>query len=64
MPLRTTRSQVTFEAPFQLAEIDEAQLPGTYDIDTEEEVLEGNERTVYLRVATMSTCEPIQAFEL
>lgn len=31
-----------------------APLPaGRYDIDTEEEAIEGNERTVYLRVATL-----------
>jgi hypothetical protein len=53
MPLRTTRSQVTFSAPFSLAEIDEIQPPGTYDVDTEEEIVEGNERTVYIRVATL-----------
>ena len=53
MAIRTTRSQVRFKAPFRLAEIEEAQPAGTYDIDTDEEVIEGNERTVFLRVATL-----------
>lgn len=53
MPIRTTRTHVTFNGPFGLAEID-GQLPaGTYDIDTDEEVIEGNERTVYVRTATL-----------
>jgi hypothetical protein len=53
MPIRTTRSQVTFAKPFALAEIDDLLPPGTYDIDTDEEVIEGNKRTVYIRMATM-----------
>jgi hypothetical protein len=36
-----------------LAELDAPLPPGTYDIDTDEEVIEGNERTVYVRTATM-----------
>lgn len=53
MTVRTTRSQVTFGSPFTLAELDAALPPGTYDVDTDEEVIEGNERTVYLRIATV-----------
>jgi hypothetical protein len=53
MPIRTTRTQVTFHAPFRLEEFDADQAAGTYDIDTDEEVIEGNERVVYVRVATM-----------
>jgi hypothetical protein len=53
MPVRTTRTQVNFQAPFRLAEFDEDQSAGTYDIDTDEEIIEGNERTVYVRVATL-----------
>jgi hypothetical protein len=44
--IRTTRSQVTFARPFTLAEMDAPLPPGTYDVDTDEEVIEGNERTV------------------
>ncbi|NTZ41961.1 hypothetical protein G7A66_02400 [Altererythrobacter sp. SALINAS58] len=53
MPIRTTRSQVTFNVPFVLAEVDGELPAGTYDIDTDEEVIEGNERTVYVRTATL-----------
>lgn len=53
MALRTTKSSVTFRAPFELRELDEAQPAGTYDIVTDEEIVEGNERTVYIRVATL-----------
>ena len=53
MPVRTTRTQATFKEPFQLPELDGPQPAGSYDVDTDEEVIEGNERTVYLRVATI-----------
>lgn len=53
MATRTTRSQVTFTKPFVLAEVDGPLPAGTYDIDTDEEVIEGNERTVYVRTATV-----------
>ena len=36
-----------------LPELDAPLPPGTYDVDTDEEVIEGNERTVYLRIATV-----------
>ncbi|MEW9855604.1 hypothetical protein [Novosphingobium sp. M1R2S20] len=50
---RTTRSTVTFRAAFKLPEFDETQLAGTYDIDTIEQGIQGNERTVYIRTATL-----------
>jgi hypothetical protein len=53
MPVRTIRTQVTFQSPFRLPEFDEEQAAGTYDIDTDEEIIEGNERTAYVRVATL-----------
>jgi hypothetical protein len=53
MALRTARSSVTFTAPFRLSAWDELLPAGRYDIDTEEEAIEGNERTVYVRVATL-----------
>ncbi len=40
-------------APFTLPEIDGLLPAGSYDVDTEEEIIEGNERTVYVRVATL-----------
>lgn len=53
MAIRTTITQVTFQNPFSLPELDSLQPAGTYDIETDEEAVEGNERTVYLRVATL-----------
>lgn len=53
MVLRTTRSSVTFAFPFRLEAFDELLPAGSYDIDMEEEGIEGNERTVYVRVATL-----------
>jgi hypothetical protein len=51
--LRTTRTTATFLAPFVLPELDEPQPAGTYRIETDEEIFEGNGRTVYVRVATL-----------
>lgn len=53
MPIRTTRTQVIFKAPFSLPELDGLQRAGTYNVETEEEVIEGNQHTVYLRLATV-----------
>jgi hypothetical protein len=53
MAIRTTRTKVTFQAPFVLPELDGPQPPGTYDVETDEEAIEGNEHTVYVRVATL-----------
>jgi hypothetical protein len=53
MAIRTTRSRVTFNASFALPELDDPLPAGTYDIDTDEDVIEGNERTVYIRTATL-----------
>ena len=53
MAIRTTRSKATFQAPFVLAELDDPQPAGTYDVETDEEIVEGNSRTVYVRVATL-----------
>lgn len=53
MAVRTTRSEVTFLAPFVLAELDEPQPAGSYVVETDEEIIEGNERTAYVRVATL-----------
>lgn len=53
MAIRTTRTQVKFNAPFTLPEIDGVQPAGTYDVETDEEAFEGNERTIYVRIATL-----------
>lgn len=53
MVLRTTKSTIAFAAPFKLEGWTEVQPAGRYDIETDEEVIEGNGRTVYRRVATL-----------
>jgi hypothetical protein len=51
--IRTTRSSVTFAAPFSLGGIDGVQRPGRYQVETEEEKIEGHLHTLYRRVATI-----------
>lgn len=53
MALRRTKSSVTFTVPFKLKELDGTQPAGTYEVVTDEEIVEGNERNVYIRVATL-----------
>ena len=53
MGIRTTQSRVTFANPFTLPELDGAQPAGTYLVETDEEIIQGNERTAYIRVATL-----------
>ncbi|MGL4313633.1 MAG: hypothetical protein ACRCSO_06545 [Sphingomonas sp.] len=53
MPTRTTRSTITFTAAFRLAAVGETLPPGRYDVDTDEEEIVGNNRTVYRRTATL-----------
>jgi len=53
MTLRTTKSTVTFHAPFSLPSISGEQPAGTYDIEIDEELIEGIERAAYRRVATL-----------
>jgi len=53
MTLRTTRSTVNFTAPFTLKALAGPQPAGLYDVETEEEIVEGNARTVYIRIATL-----------
>ena len=53
MPLRTTRSQVTFVHPFQIDELSELQPPGDYRVDIDEELIEGLSFLAYRRVAAL-----------
>ena len=53
MSTRITRTQVTFRSPFSLPELAGPQCAGTYNVETEEEGIEGNAHTIYLRVATV-----------
>jgi hypothetical protein len=53
MAIRTTRSTVTFSAPFQIRGHEQLQPAGTYSIETDEDVIESNDKTVYRRIATL-----------
>ena len=53
MTIRTTKSTVTFRSPFRVKGMSEQQPAGTYEVETDEEAIEGNDRTVYRRVATL-----------
>lgn len=53
MLTRTTRTSVTFAHPFFLGDVEETLPAGTYDIDTEEELLEGLSFHAYRRVLTV-----------
>jgi hypothetical protein len=49
---RTSRSSITFAAPFRLQGLALPQAAGTYRVDTYEECVEGMHPTVYRPVAT------------
>jgi len=53
MTVRTRRKSVTFTQPFSLSGIDEVQQPGTYTVETDEELLPGLSFPAYRRVATL-----------
>lgn len=50
--MRTTRQSVTFDERFSLTGLDEAQSPGTYAVDVDEELIEGLSFLAYRRIAT------------
>ena len=58
MTIRTTQTTVTFMRPFVLAGLDEEQPAGTYDIETDEERLEGLSFSAYRRVQTLIHLHP------
>jgi hypothetical protein len=53
MTTRTTKSTVTFQSPVLLDEFDEVLPPGTYDVETDEELLEGLSFDAYKRVQSL-----------
>ncbi|MGG5808265.1 hypothetical protein [Falsiroseomonas sp. CW058] len=55
MLTRSHRTTVVFRRPFMLAGFDRPQPAGTYDVETEEELLEGLSFPAYRRVATVMT---------
>jgi hypothetical protein len=53
MTVRTSRKTVTFTRPFSVSGIDEMQRPGTYVVETDEELLPDLSFPAYRRVATL-----------
>ena len=53
MAIRTTKSSVTFQSPFLLKGFTRSEPPGTYQVETDEEIIEGNDHTAYRRIATL-----------
>jgi hypothetical protein len=53
MTIRTTRTAVTFIAPFRLKGVGETLPPGRYEVETDEEAVEGQGHTAFRRVATL-----------
>ena len=52
MQERTTRKSVVFLQPFSLAGVDEMLEPGTYTVETLEELIEGLSFVAFRRVST------------
>ena len=50
MAMRTTRNSVTFRRPFLLPGLDDEQPAGVYEIETDEERVEGLSFSAYRRV--------------
>jgi len=53
MTMRTSRKTVTFKMPFSLEEIGRSLPAGSYEVITDEELIEGLSFPVYRRIATM-----------
>ena len=53
MPTRTTKKTVTFRRPFVLGGFDEVLPAGTYDVETDEELMHGISFPVYQRTLTL-----------
>ena len=51
--MRTTRKTVTFRSPFSLESVCRILPAGSYEVVTDEELIEGLSFPVYRRVATM-----------
>ena len=63
MTIVTHRSSVTFSAPFTIKGVVGQQPAGTYQIETDEEVVEGNDHVVRHRIATLIFIRRGQATE-
>ena len=53
MTVRTTKSTVTFANAFMLGDFDEMLPPGQYDVEIDEELLEGLSFDAYRKVLTL-----------
>jgi hypothetical protein len=53
MTMRTHRTTSSFIRPFRLRGVDHILPPGTYEVITEEELIEGLSFPVYRRVSTV-----------
>lgn len=53
MTMRTTKKSMTFTKPFVLASYDETLPAGTYDVEEDEELLQGLSFPAYRRVSTV-----------
>lgn len=58
MPMRTNRTTVTFARPFLLGGTDEVFPQGDYEVETDEELIEGLSFVAYRRVATYVRLHP------
>lgn len=53
MTVRTTKKTVTFANSFKLGDFEEVLPPGTYEVETDEELLEGLSFHAYRRTLTL-----------
>ena len=53
MTMRSRRETLTFKHPFRIKGIDRLLSPGTYEVITDEEMIEGLSFPSFRRVATM-----------
>ncbi len=55
MTMRSRRDTITFKHPFRIKGIDRVLPPGSYEVITDEEMIEGLSFAAFHRVATMIT---------
>jgi len=53
MTVRTTKKTVTFVKSFKLGDFEEVLPPGTYNVETDEELIEGLSFQAYRRILTL-----------
>jgi hypothetical protein len=58
MTIRTTRKTVTFTRPFVIGGLDEAQPAGSYEVETDEELLESLSFPAFRRIQTLIRLPP------